>query len=305
MSSPADIDLSRVQVDWTTRSDGGAFSEVYFGLLDGFPAAFKRSLGRDKDSSGLSEYLVFKELQLYQRFRHPTIVECFGSMAVEEQKTLVLEHVGGGCLADAFGAGHIEKHSPAWSIHVLRDVAAALVHLHSQAYCHGDIQMRNVLLMCTVDEYPKRFSCGQGVAAKLCDFGAALNVQVEYPENLYPDIGVARWNGRDGIECDYSYAAPETLVYGPGLWTCESDVWSWGVLAWALITGRFAWVELDIPQVAEALRNGSRLEWPQSIPAAYMELKALADKAMQTAPAARPSSRELLSSLNALAALKS
>lgn len=232
---------------------------MFFGLFDGLLAACKRCFGNDKDSSGVSECLLLKELQLYRVCRHPAIVACFGFMTVDTQKTLVLEHLSGGSLADAFGAGHKEKHYPAWSIHVLRDVAAALVHMHSQAYCCGDIQPRNVLRTCTVDAYlHRRFQCGAGVAAKLCDLGTALNVQVGYPLNLYSDLGVTRWNGRHGSAPDPSYAAPETLVYEFGQWTCEADVWLWGVLAWELITGRFAWAKLELPKVAEAVRNGAR-----------------------------------------------
>lgn len=302
MTTSSDIDLSRVQVDWTTRSECGSFSEVFFGFLDGLPAAFKRGLGHDMDSSGLSDYLAVKEIHMYRFLRHPAIVQCFGSVTVAVHKALVLEHVGGGCLTNALVAGKREKHFPGWSIHVLRDVAAALVHIHSQGYCHGDLQPRNVLLTCTVGEYPDRFSCGQGVAAKLCDLGTLLDVRVKYPDSVFPDVGSTRWNGLAHVQPDYKYAAPETLKYGHGLWTRESDVWSWGVIAWELITGRFPWVELGIPQVRQALLEGSRLEWPEIIPPEFLELKELAAMAMQTDSTARPQSRDLLSSLNALAA---
>jgi len=80
-----------------------------------------------------------------------------------------------------------------------------------------------------------------------------------------------------------------------------SDVWSWGVLAWELVTGKDAWGHVGQPRFVR-LENlaGKQLEWPETVPARFSEMQELAQSALVHDVAARPSSHQLLVAMNAV-----
>jgi serine/threonine protein kinase len=102
------------------------------------------------------------------------------------------------------------------ALDVFAQVVDAVVHLHKHGFVHEDIKPDNVLL--TADGVPK-----------LCDFGVACKI------------------GQPLSGCGTSrYMAPE-LFTGDGkkavgvLANPLHDVWSLGVMLYAMLTGRFPW----------------------------------------------------------------
>ncbi|XP_078693989.1 uncharacterized protein LOC144923386 [Branchiostoma floridae x Branchiostoma belcheri] len=129
------------------------------------------------------------------------------------------------------------------------DIARALQELGRLRIAHRDVAARNVLI--TADG-----------AAKLADFGLARDVytSTQYVRRDSPGVDELlplNWMALESIET--------------GEYTCQSDVWSFGVLLWEIATlgkdpcydGR---TQLSFLQMVGILRQGKRLAMPEGCP---------------------------------------
>ena len=142
---------------------------------------------------------------------------------------------------------------------------------------HRDLKAANVLLVAD----------GDGLVAKICDFGSA-KWRLALANTSTGDKGsTAAW------------AAPETYRSrnSPGVFTEASDVWSFGMLLFEMVTGWPPFRALGMPELLKCLIARARPPMPPSIPSPVADLIAecCADEA-----ADRPTARALLAKLCAL-----
>ncbi|KAJ1406274.1 Serine/threonine-protein kinase, active site [Sesbania bispinosa] len=193
----------------------GGFGTVYRGVFpDGREVAVKK-LQRE-GIEGEKEFKAEMKVLSGHEFGwpHPNLVTLYGWCLHGSQKILVYEYIGGGSLEDLV----TDTTKLTWRrrLEVAIDVARALVYLHHECYpsiVHRDVKASNVLL----DKDGK---------AKVTDFGLARVVNAG---DSHVSTIVAGTVG---------YVAPE---YGQ-TWqaTTKGDVYSFGVLAMELATGRRA-----------------------------------------------------------------
>ena len=193
----------------------GGFGTVYRGVLpDGREVAVKK-LQRE-GIEGEREFRAEMEVLSGNGFGwpHPNLVTLYGWCLDGLDKILVYEYMEGGSLEDLIS----DKRRLTWRrrIDVAIDVARALLFLHHECYpaiVHRDVKASNVLL----DKNGK---------ARVTDFGLARVVE---SGDSHVSTMVAGTIG---------YVAPE---YGQ-TWqaTTKGDVYSYGVLAMELATGRRA-----------------------------------------------------------------
>jgi len=230
----------------------GAFGRVVLARYQGIHVAVKVPKIRTKritDNSHLVE--VCDELRVLRRIRHPNIVLFYGA-ALDRQNhdmALVLElvdgmsvrsFVRGGQRGDGGGAGPglpsaLEKSQ------VLVDVACALQYLHSRtpAIAHGDLKDRNVFV-----EVPRARA---SVRAKLLDFGLSRVLT----RHAKPMGGTLCW------------AAPELLRTRGTATGTAPDVFSFGRLAYFVVTGRLPFQSPLVGNFEAAVAQlVAPLEWP-------------------------------------------
>ncbi|CAN4086291.1 unnamed protein product [Withania somnifera] len=192
----------------------GGFGTVYRGVLpDGRQVAVKK-LQRE-GLEGEREFRAEMEVLSGNDFGwHPNLVTLYGWCLNGSEKLLVYEYMGGGSLDDII----TDRTKFTWKrrINVAIDVARALVFLHHECYpciVHRDVKASNVLL-------------DKDGRARVTDFGLA---RVMDAGDSHVSTMVAGTIG---------YVAPE---YGQ-TWqaTTKGDVYSYGVLAMELATGRRA-----------------------------------------------------------------
>lgn len=163
---------------------------------------------------------------------HPNVVRTLEERLDHEPPFVALELVPDGSLREALRAGPL---APARALEVVTQVAAALDHAHSRGLLHLDVKPENVLVDAAAGRY------------KLADFGApAAAASAQTLAHSLPLTGDLRLTGtRD-------YAAPE-LREGASRLDRRADVYSLGVLAYELLTGRLP-LGLDRPsELAPAL----------------------------------------------------
>ncbi|XP_035686529.1 tyrosine-protein kinase receptor Tie-1-like [Branchiostoma floridae] len=151
-----------------------------------------------------------------------------------------------------------------YAVHISR----GLQELERLRIAHRDVAARNVLI--TADD-----------VAKLADFGLARDV--------YATTQYVRTN-RPGVDelLPLKWMALESIETGE--YTCQSDVWSFGVLLWEIATlgkdpcydGR---IQLSFLQMVGILRRGIRMERPPGCPE---DLYRLMRSCWRDVPATRP-----------------
>ncbi|XP_052809051.1 uncharacterized protein LOC128237508 isoform X1 [Mya arenaria] len=154
---------------------------------------------------------VRREAMLLQRLEHQNIVRLYEIMETENSYYLVLEYAEGGEFIKYLS--HRGRLDEAESRKFLRQMAAAVDHMHSSNITHRDLKLENLLL--DIDKN-----------IKVIDFGVS-NV-------FYGDSSLSTQCGSP------VYAAPEMFCnrkYGPAV-----DIWSMGVCLYAMVTGKLPFV---------------------------------------------------------------
>ncbi|KAF1893639.1 hypothetical protein Lal_00002143 [Lupinus albus] len=249
----------------------GGYGTVYKGVFpDGKEVAVK--ILRKEGIEGEKEFRTEMEVLSSQGFGwlHPNLVTLYGWCLYGSQKILVYEYMGGGSLEDIVTDRTMLTRK--WRLEVSIDVARALVYLHHECYpciVHRDVKASNVLL-------------DNDGNAKVTDFGLA---RVLDAGNSHVSTIVAGTVG---------YVAPE---YGQ-TWqaTTKGDVYSFGVLAMELATGRRA-----VDGAEECL-----VEWARRVTGSGLvqedaeeidELLQIGVKCTNDSPQARPTMKEVLAML--------
>ncbi|KAH0918555.1 hypothetical protein HID58_026215 [Brassica napus] len=228
---------------------------------------------------------------------HPNLVKLVGYCADDDergmQRLLVYELMSNKSLEDHL-VGRVMSVSLPWitRLKIAQDAAQGLAYLHEQMdfqLIFRDFKSSNILL----DE---RFS------AKLSDFGLARQGP---PEGL--------GHVSTSVVGTVGYAAPEYVQTGK--LTAKSDVWSFGVVLYELITGRRAvdrnrprgeqklleWVK---PYVSDSKKFhvivDPRLQGQYYCIKSVQRVAALANKCLMKQPKSRPRMSEVVSFLGSI-----
>lgn len=194
----------------------GAFGSVFKGTLsDGSIVAVKQ-IAHDSNQ-GEREFLA--EVSIISRIRHRNLVQLQGWCHEKGNLLLVYDYMPNGSLDKLLEGSNATEKNPGWDMRhaVLRGVACALSYLHEecqQCVLHRDVKPSNVLL-------------DENFNPHLADFGLARLIH-HTTDNVQTTI-IAGTRG---------YLAPELSQVGKA--STKSDVFSFGVLALEVATGRKA-----------------------------------------------------------------
>uniref|UniRef100_UPI0037E89166 maternal embryonic leucine zipper kinase n=1 Tax=Semicossyphus pulcher TaxID=241346 RepID=UPI0037E89166 len=186
----------------------GGFAKVKLGrhILTGEKVAIKimnkKDLGDDLPR-------VKVEIEAMKNLSHQHVCRLYHVIETSSQIFMVLEYCPGGELFDYIIAK--DRLSEEETRLFFRQIVSAMAYVHSQGYAHRDLKPENLL----IDEDQN---------LKLIDFGLCAK----------PKGGL----GYELMTCCGSpaYAAPE-LIQGRAYIGSEADVWSMGVLLFALLCG--------------------------------------------------------------------
>ncbi|KAG5502297.1 hypothetical protein GH5_05272 [Leishmania sp. Ghana 2012 LV757] len=180
--------------------------------------------------------------------RHcPHIVKLYAFFTDARRRYAALELADGGDLASHLSRQPHQRLPEAQVQSIVQHVALALRHLHEQRVVHRAVTLRNVLL---------RRGEG-GTTVKLGDFASAVQLA----------RGRARWLDGLGGACDgrrwLDYAAPE-VIRGEG-WSCKSDLWALGVLAFQLLCGHHPFDHVSEAEMKRLICSGVVCRSPHAL----------------------------------------
>ncbi|KAK2943804.1 putative Cyclin-dependent kinase 2 [Blattamonas nauphoetae] len=193
---------------------------------------------------------VSREVELLTRFVHARIVGLHESIDMGGHQAIVME-LGHRSLKDLM-LEYEERNELIplpLTVMILVDICEGLLWMHthsSGSTAHGDLKPENVLLR------PNN-------RAFLCDLGgsAPLNQQLT---STVAELGT------------FEYNSPERLLDSKGTATPASDVWSLGVLAYRMVTGKSLFDGMHLFQMSAALHTFDETKVPLSIDPSVREV---------------------------------
>ncbi|KAK9465439.1 kinase-like domain-containing protein [Lipomyces arxii] len=232
----------------------GSFGKVYLARhkLTGTKVVLK--------SAEKSDLNLAREIHHYRQLMHPHIARLYEVIITETLVWLVLEYCAGDELYTYLNRNG--RLSTDQTQRIFTQLCGAVAYIHMKNIVHRDLKLENILM----DKHDN---------VKLCDFGFTRECE---PKRLLQTFC--------GTIC---YAAPE-MVKGEKYHGQAIDVWSLGIILYALICGELPFDDDDEIQTRKKISE-TEPEYPDYIPQdALALLKAILSKKST----ARPSALEIL-----------
>ncbi|KAG2392973.1 hypothetical protein C9374_009550 [Naegleria lovaniensis] len=184
-------------------------------------------LNRQKIQNSKMDKKIRREIKILKLFRHPHIIRLYEVIETSTEIFLVTEYIGGGELFDYIVKRGRLSESEARKF--FQQIISGVEYCHRYMVVHRDLKPENLLL-------------DNDNQVKIADFGLS---------NIMHDGAFLK------TSCGSpNYAAPEVitgkLYAGP-----EVDVWSCGVILYALLCGKLPFDEDNIPTLFKKIKECS------------------------------------------------
>ncbi|KAK1230559.1 Rho guanine nucleotide exchange factor [Marasmius sp. AFHP31] len=263
---PKCLVIENVEVVGKHPVGGGGYADIWKGRLGKSLVCLKilRVFKEPEVQQVLKECMP--EAVLWKQLRHPNVLPFLGFfLDTSGRPCLVSPWMENGNLTE-----YINSADPAFSQRVLLafDVASGLAYLHEKDIVHGDLKGLNVLIT------PDLRAC-------ISDFGLSIvaesSLRFSNTSSASPR-GTTRYQAPEIVRCD---------ILKP---TKESDVYSYGCLAYEVFTGRLPLYQVKPNALLLRIMNGARPERPTDIPNLQLsdELWTVMEECWKTEPPERP-----------------
>uniref|UniRef100_A0A671Y6K6 Receptor protein-tyrosine kinase n=1 Tax=Sparus aurata TaxID=8175 RepID=A0A671Y6K6_SPAAU len=252
----------------------GAFGTVYKGLWipEGedvrIPVAIK--VLREATSPKANKE-VLDEAYVMASVEHPHVCRLLG-ICLTSSVQLVTQLMQYGCLLD-YVRHHKDHIGAQWLLNWCVQIAKGMNYLEEHHLVHRDLAARNVLV-----KTPNH--------VKITDFGLAKLLTADEKEYH-----------ADGGKVPIKWMALESILQWT--YTHQSDVWSYGVTVWELMTfGSKPYDGIPASEISSVLERGDRLPQP---PICTIDVYMIMVKCWMIDPSSRPKFRELISEFSKMA----
>ncbi len=182
------------------------------------------------ESEGASQTLglarLLREARAAAALEHPNAVAIYDVGEVDGMAYLAMEFIAGQTLRAMIRDATVNLER---RVRWLVDVARALAAAHRRGLVHRDIKPENVMLR-------------DDGAVKVLDFGIARRIASAAEGDAATEAAVTSSDtGKSGLAGTPAYMAPEQIR--ARVVNAATDQFSWGVMAYELVTGRLPWSE--------------------------------------------------------------
>ncbi|KAK6461550.1 hypothetical protein DFJ63DRAFT_297724 [Scheffersomyces coipomensis] len=171
-------------------------------------------------------YGIEREIIIMKLISHPNIMGLYDVWENKNDLYLILEYIEGGELFDyLIKRGRLQEFE---AINYFKQIINGIGYLHQFNICHRDLKPENLLL-----DFNKNI--------KIADFGmAALEVKEKLLET----------------SCGSPHYASPEIVAGKNYHGAPSDIWSCGIILFALLTGHLPFDDENIRKLLLKVQNG-------------------------------------------------
>lgn len=185
---------------------------------------FQKNKGDDNKET--SPYGIEREIIIMKLISHENIMGLYDVWENKGELYLVLEYVEGGELFDyLIKKGKLDEKE---AVHYFRQIISGVSYCHQFNICHRDLKPENLLL-------------DKNLNIKIADFGmAALEINHKLLET----------------SCGSPHYASPEIVAGKTYHGSPSDVWSCGIILFALLTGHLPFDDENIRKLLMKVQSG-------------------------------------------------
>eukprot|EP01121_Diplochlamys_sp_Union-15-3_P022457 TRINITY_DN9570_c0_g1_i1.p1 TRINITY_DN9570_c0_g1~~TRINITY_DN9570_c0_g1_i1.p1 ORF type:complete len:517 (-),score=74.42 TRINITY_DN9570_c0_g1_i1:126-1676(-) len=256
------IDLKKVHK--TKLIAGGASGKVYLGSYNDLIVAIKDLSARFAFEGDNLFYNFQRELSLLSSLKHPNIVNIIGACIEPPDLWIIMEYAERGSLYKVLQEETIVIPK-AFVSGMAKGIATGMAFLHERKIIHRDLKSLNVLVT-------------EDWVAKITDFGDSRSIS----NVMTIAKGTPQW------------MAPE--VYHNANYTEKSDVYSYGIILWELVTRKIPYQGSlgSLRDILYMVQKGERPPIPPSCPYFWSKLMRVC---WDTNPNTRPSFVQILEAL--------
>uniref|UniRef100_A0A8C6YB27 Tyrosine-protein kinase n=1 Tax=Naja naja TaxID=35670 RepID=A0A8C6YB27_NAJNA len=194
----------------------------------------------------MSVQAFMEEANLMKTLQHDKLVRLYAVVTKEEPIYIITEFMAKGSLLDFLKSTEGTKLLLPKLIDFSAQIAEGMAYIERKNYIHRDLRAANVLV-------------SDALMCKIADFGLARVIE----DNEY--------TAREGAKFPIKWTAPEAINYGS--FTIKSDVWSFGVLLYEIITyGKIPYPGMSNSDVMAALQRGYRMPCMESCPSELYDI---------------------------------
>ncbi|XP_060587535.1 ephrin type-B receptor 1-B-like isoform X2 [Ruditapes philippinarum] len=243
-----EIDASHIIIE--SVIGGGEFGDVCKGKLrvpnrPEMSVAIKTLKAGATDKNRL-DFLT--EASIMGQFDDPNVIFLEGVVTKTSPIMIVTEYMANGSL-DSFLRKNDGQLTVIQLVGMMRGIASGMRYLSEMGYVHRDLAARNIL-------------CNESLVCKVADFGLSREVDIDTTDGAYTTKG-----GKIPVR----WTAPEAITFRK--FTSASDVWSFGVVMWEVISyGERPYWNWSNQDVIKAVEKGYRLPPPMECPEAIHQL---------------------------------
>ncbi|KNA06761.1 hypothetical protein SOVF_177990 isoform A [Spinacia oleracea] len=236
-SSMVDSDILWEELLLGEEVGQGSYAAVYHGLWNGSDVAIKVFFGKDYNEGTLLDYK--KEIGIMRKLRHPNVLLFMGACYSRERLAIVTEFLPRGSLFKILHRSN-QILDLKRRLRMALDVARGMNYLHRRnpPIVHRDLKSSNLLV-------------DKNWGVKVGDFGLSKLKHATFL-TAKSGGGTPQW------------MAPEILRNDPS--NEKSDVFSFGVILWELVTMKIPWDGLNALQVVGVVGfMDRRLDLPEGL----------------------------------------
>lgn len=229
-----DLEIDRSAIVLEKKLGEGHFGSVWKGKLRNAADIAVKTL----KPGTMSPDAFLEEARMMHRLQHKNLVQLLAVCSQQEPIYIVTELMVNGSLLDYIrkDEGRLVKFPVI--IKMADQIADGMAYLERKEFIHRDLRAANVLV-------------GEHRDVKVADFGLARVLD----EGLY--------SASEHAQFPIKWTAPEAV--SKRKFSTKSDVWSFGVLLYELIThGRVPYPGIDNAEVLSRLETGYRMPKPTS-----------------------------------------
>ncbi|TKS69749.1 Insulin-like growth factor 1 receptor [Collichthys lucidus] len=281
MYVPDEWEVAREKIALSRELGQGSFGMVYEGLAKGVvkdEPETRVAIKTVNESASMRERIEFlNEASVMKEFNCHHVVRLLGVVSQGQPTLVIMELMTRGDLKSYLRS--LRPKEQQWSslslpplkkmLQMAGQIADGMAYLNANKFVHRDLAARNCMV-------------AEDFTVKIGDFGMTRDIyETDYYRKGGKGLLPVRW------------MSPESLK--DGVFTTNSDVWSFGVVLWEIATlAEQPYQGLSNEQVLRFVMEGGLLEKPQNCPDMLFELMRMC---WQYNPKMRPSFAEIINSI--------
>lgn len=235
-------EISKDSIKMVKKLGAGQFGEVWMAYYNNTTKVAVKTLkpGTMTVEAFMDEANVMKTLQ------HDRLVRLYAVVTKTEPIYIITEFMANGSLLDFLKSDEGCKLQLPKLIDFSAQIAEGMAYIEKKNYIHRDLRAANVLV-------------SESLLCKIADFGLARVIEDD------------EYSAREGAKFPIKWTAPEAINYGS--FTIKSDMWSFGVLLYEIITyGKIPYPGMTKGDVMSMVQRGYRMPQPDNCPAELYEI---------------------------------